>query len=168
MARDDSLYMLTDELAAVINGGLVVDEETGEIVFDLDNIEALEASVADKVKAVSLFSASQRSLAKMRKEAAQRMKHSADQIEKRADDMDEYVISCLKKIGGRIETPEATISIRKCPASVQVVEEWNVPRRYWKAKTTETIDKVAVKEALKQGKDVPGCALVVNEKLSIK
>ena len=45
---------------------------------------------------------------------------------------------------------------------------WETAKRFWREKVTRTIDKTRIKEELKSGEYVPGAALVVNEKVSIK
>lgn len=50
-----SLYEISNDLVTVINGGMVVNEETGEITFDSENLEELELAFNDKVESVALF-----------------------------------------------------------------------------------------------------------------
>lgn len=165
-----ALHELTDELKAVMDGGLVFDEATGEILFDESSMDALQVSVAVKARAVMLYSQNLHSLAKARKEAYEKMKRSSESAEARAVQLDNYLLSCIEKVGGRIETPEATISVRKNPPSVQVIDESKVPPEYMKetVKVTRTVDKTAVKDAIKGGEAVPGCALVHSKRVSIQ
>lgn len=57
----------------------------------------------------------------------------------------------------KMELPEATLSVRAVPPSVQIVDENTIPDVY--AKLVRQIDKAAVKDALKAGETVPGAAL---------
>jgi phage host-nuclease inhibitor protein Gam len=57
----------------------------------------------------------------------------------------------------KMELPEATLSIRATPQSVQITDENAVPDAY--TKTVRHIDKTAVKDALKAGEPVPGAVL---------
>ena len=45
------LYELAQMMDMVINGGLVFDEETGEVLFDSSNLDELEAALDAKIEA---------------------------------------------------------------------------------------------------------------------
>ena len=68
----------------------------------------------------------------------------------------------------KVETPTMKISIRNNPESVELVNEYQVPDKFRKQKVTETIDKTGIKNALKNGEEVPGAVLVRNQSIQIK
>lgn len=163
-----SLYELSSDLERVIDGGMIVDMDTGEVLFDEENLDKLKVTVAEKFLACKMFAEGQRAKAKSLKDLAKAMAESAKAMEKKAERMDAYMLERAKANGGEISTDSITVKVRKCPQSVEVVNEGTIPERFWREKVVRTLDKEAVKEALKAGERVPGAALVRNEKVSIK
>lgn len=163
-----SLYELSSDLERVIDGGMIVDMDTGEVLFDEENLDKLKVTVAEKFLACKMFAEGQRAKAKSLKDLAKAMTESAKAMEKKAERMDAYMLERAKANGGEISTDSITVKVRKCPQSVEVVNEGAIPERFWREKVVRTLDKEAVKEALKAGERVPGAALVRNEKVSIK
>ena len=70
--------------------------------------------------------------------------------------------NALKKVKGDI----FTLSIRKSEAA-DAPDARAVPEEYWTIKEP-TVNKLAVKAALKEGKEVPGARLVQRESLQIR
>lgn len=66
-----------------------------------------------------------------------------------------------------IKTPLVKINFRKSE-SVEVENVNALPYAYKTVKVVETADKVAIKEAIKNGADIIGCRLVANKNLQIK
>ena len=58
----------------------------------------------------------------------------------------------------RFELPEATLSLRRVPPSVRIVDESKIPAAYW-VTPEPRLDKRAVADALKGDFDVPGAEL---------
>jgi hypothetical protein len=67
----------------------------------------------------------------------------------------------------KLETPTLKISFRKSE-SVEIDNEADIPAQFLKEKITYTIDKVAIKEAIKKGEVVIGARLQVNQNIQIK
>jgi hypothetical protein len=67
----------------------------------------------------------------------------------------------------KLETPTLKITFRKSE-SVEIDNEAEIPKQFIKAKTTYTIDKVAIKEAIKKGELISGARLQVNQNIQIK
>ena len=60
-----------------------------------------------------------------------------------------------------------TISVQNSKASV-IVDEANLPKKYWVKKVTESPNKKALYEVLSEGKKVKGATLQENRSLRIK
>ena len=163
-----SLYELSSDLERVIDGGMVVDVDTGEVLFDEENLDELKIETAQKFLGCKLFAEGQRAKAQSLKELAKAMTESAKAMEKKAERIERYMLDRAKAAGGEIATDSITVKVRKCPPSVEITDEEAVPGRFWREKVTRTVDKASIKEALKSGEYVPGAALVVNEKVSIR
>lgn len=57
-----------------------------------------------------------------------------------------------------IETPAGTISRKAVPPSVLILEEASIPAEFWKP-SDPRLDKKAVADALKAGREVPGATM---------
>lgn len=66
-----------------------------------------------------------------------------------------------------IKTPLVKINFRKSE-SVEVENVNSLPMAYKTIKVVETADKVAIKEAIKNGADIIGCRIVDNKNLQIR
>ena len=66
-----------------------------------------------------------------------------------------------------LKTPLLKINFRKSE-SVEIEDLALLDSNYIKVVTTKTADKVAIKEAIKQGENVQGAVLVTNQNLQIK
>ena len=164
----ETLLSLATDLETVIEGGMVIDEETGEIMFDSDNLDALQATAAQKFLATSIYAGKQRKQAESLRELAKALTESAKAMERKAERVELYMLNCARAAGGEIKTDTITVKVRKCPASVEILDEGDVPEAYWAEKVTRSIDKAAIKEAIKAGEYVPGAALVQREKVTVK
>ena len=67
----------------------------------------------------------------------------------------------------KLETTTLKISFRKSE-SVEIDNEGDIPAQFLKEKITYTIDKVAIKEAIKKGEVVIGARLQQNKNIQIK
>ncbi len=71
----------------------------------------------------------------------------------------------------RIECPLFTLTLKKNPPAVEVLDEAMVPAGYWVTPEpkppTARIDKVALGKALKAGNEVPGCRLSQAHRLEV-
>ena len=67
----------------------------------------------------------------------------------------------------KIQTELGTLTIAKNPVSVEIYDETLIADEYKKEKVTVSIDKTAIKNAIKNGKDVQGARLV-EDKTSLR
>lgn len=68
----------------------------------------------------------------------------------------------------KVTSPTLNLSVRLNPESVDIINEYQVPEIYRKEKVTVSIDKTAIKEAIKSGLEVPGAVLDRKKRLEIK
>lgn len=162
----DNLYNISSNLMTVIEGGIVVDEDTGEVLFDADNVEALELQLADKLEAITVVSDNKMARAQFLRTEAKRFIEAAKQLEAQAKSLGEYAVKCVEPFG-KLETDHYVLSTRTTEA-VDVLDMAEVPLDYLRKKVDVTVDKTKVKAALKAGESVPGCALVKNVHLVVK
>lgn len=87
----------------------------------------------------------------------------------RADLLRTRMLGAMQAMGiERISCPLFEIKRQTNPASVVIFEEALIPAGFVKTKTTESIDKAAIKAAIKAGEDVPGAKLESTERLVVK
>lgn len=67
----------------------------------------------------------------------------------------------------KINTPTLTLSFRKSE-SIEISDEDKVPDNFFDEKTVFTISKTRIKEAIKEGKQVPGAELISKQNLQVK
>ena len=163
-----TLVEIATDLQSVIDGGMVFDAETGEVYYDPSNLDDLKLKAANKFMATKMYAEQQRAQAKSLKDLAKALTDSAKAMERKAERMDDYMLQCAKAAGGEIDTESITVKVRKCPPSVQVLEEAVIPEEYWTEKTVRSINKTLIGSTIKAGGFVPGACLVQNEKVDVK
>ena len=158
------LYEISDAIRAALDH-IDVDPETGEIL-NADNLHAVEAEASDKVEATALYLRELDAEAKAAKEEADRMLARVKSMQKRSDYLKAMLLDALHATG-KVKTARVTVSIRTTRA-VEVSEGANLPEAYTTVKTTVSPNKVAIKQALLDGVEVPGCHLEARESVSIR
>lgn len=158
------LYEISDAIRAALDH-IDVDPETGEIL-NADNLHAVEAEASDKVEATALYLRELDAEAKAAKDEADRMLARVKSMQKRSDYLKSMLLDALHATG-RVKTARVTVSIRTTQA-VEVSEGANLPEAYTTVKTTVSPNKIAIKQALLDGVEVPGCHLEARESVSIR
>ena len=163
-----SLYEIDKAVVTVLDDGLVFNEETGEIVFDADNLDALETERNAKLEGVALYIKSLEAEAEAMKAEEKALAERRAVREKKAERLRRYLADSTQALGDtKLETPRVSLSFRKSEAVV-IEDQAALPVEYIKVKMTETPDKTAIKKAIKSGATVEGAALVENKNLQIK
>lgn len=158
------LYEISDAIRAALDH-IDVDPETGEIL-NANNLHAVEAEASDKVEATALYLRELDAEAKAAKDEADRMIARVKSMQKRSDYLKSMLLDALHATG-KVKTARVTVSIRTTQA-VEVSEGANLPEAYTTVKTTVSPNKVAIKQALLDGVEVPGCHLEARESVSIR
>lgn len=148
-----------------INDSEVVDTTTGEIL-DVEYLDNLEMEKAEKIENCIKFYKNQFSDSKALKEEAQRLQKLAKAAENRAEWMKKYLNSCLNGEKFRSDDGLHQISFRRSE-SVEIVDLFSIPDDLLRYKEPEA-DKTAIKNALKEGRQVTGAVLVEKNNITIK
>ena len=163
-----SLYEIDKAVVTVLDDGLVFDEETGEIVFDADNLDALETERNAKLEGVALYIKSLEAEADAMKAEEKALAERRAVREKKAERLRRYRSDSMLALGDtKLETARVSLRFRKSE-SVVIEDQASLPVEFLKVKMTETPDKTAIKKAIKAGAEVAGAALVENKNLQIK
>lgn len=158
------LYEIAPALRFALDD-IVVDEETGE-VLSADALHAVEAEAAEKIEATALYLRELDAEAKAAKDEADRMFARVKSMQKRSDYLKSMLLDALHATG-KVKTARVTVSIRTTQA-VAVDEGANLPETYTTVKKTVSPNKTAIKQALLDGVEVPGCHLEARESVSIR
>lgn len=158
------LYQISDAIRQALDH-IELDEETGEIL-SADELHAVEAEAAEKVEATALYLRELDAEAKAAKEEADRMLARVKSMQKRSGYLKAMLLDALHATG-KVKTGRVTVSIRTTKA-VEIEEGASLPEAYTTVKTTVTPNKVAIKQALLDGVEVPGCSLEARESVSIR
>lgn len=158
------LYEIAPALRFALDD-IVVDEETGEILSS-DALHAVEAQAAEKIEATALYLRELDAEAKAAKEEADRMLARVKSMQKRSDYLKATLLDALHATG-KVKTARVSVSIRTTQA-VAIDEGANLPEAYTTVKHIVSPNKVAIKQALLDGVEVPGCHIEERESVQIR
>lgn len=136
-----------------------------------DTIEAESYPLEEKAQRVAFAPKILEAEADAIESAAKEMMVRAKTKRSRADNIREYLKTCMEVAGvSKIECPHFAISIKKNPPSVNVFEPGLIPAEFMRQAPPPppAIDKAAIKEAIKSGRDVPGAIVSSGTRLEIK
>lgn len=168
MKTDLALYQLSDLYLADLQrlAELDLDEQTVT-----DTLEGLSGELEVKATNVAMFARNLEASAEAIKGAEAQMAARRKAIENRAGRLRQYLKDNMERTGIlKIEGPHFALSIKKNPPAVHVEAQELVPAEFFNQAPPPppALDKKRVGEALKAGKDVPGCRLDQGTRLEIK
>ena len=159
-----SLYELADEFQEALENLTDLDDQSVK-----DTLESLEGEFKLKTTNVAKFIKNLEHTAAGIKEAESRQYKRRTSIESKVKHLKEYLRYNLEKTNTKkVESSEITISLQNNPHKVVITSEQKIPSSYIETKELQSIDKGKIKEALKNGEDVPGCELIQEKRVSIK
>lgn len=162
-----SLYQIAAEFRQMVDALTDCQDDAQAIA---DTIEAESYPLELKAQNVAYAIRNLEASAAAIKEAEAQMAERRKRIEKRAEQIRDYLKTCMELAGvSKIECPHFQLAIAKNPASVDIFEQSTIPAQYLDfPEPPPTVNKTRVKAALKDGIDVPGARLVQATRLSIK
>lgn len=163
-----SLYLIANEHRAMVERLMEAQDDAAAIA---DTIEAESYPLEIKAQNVAYAIRNLEASAAAIKEAEQQMAERRKRMEKRAEQIRDYLKSCMELAGvTKIDCPHFALSIAKNPDSVEIYEAGLIPADYLKESPPPppAPDKALIKQAIKDGFDVPGAKLVQGTRLNIK
>jgi hypothetical protein len=136
-----------------------------------DTLEGMSGELEVKAANVVGFTRNLEALAVAIKAEEERLSSRRKAVEKRAASLSAYVLSCMQVAGvQKIEGPRFRIAVRDNPPAVDVFDAAQVPAEFMRKPEPPppAVDKAAVKDALKAGKDVPGCRMTQGKRLEVR
>lgn len=169
-----NIYQINAEiehLEYACEDGLLIDEETGELITFDEALRQLKMAKEEKIENVALWVknltaesaaiyAEEESLAKRRKA-----------VDAKCERLKAYLISALMREDGTAEkfkTARCTVTVRKNPVKVTITDEKKLPAEFFAETITRKADKAQIKEVLTRGIAVPGAVLEQTRGVLIK
>lgn len=146
-----------------------IDEETGEII-DEEKLNALEMERDRKIENIALWIKNLDSEAEAIKAEAQNLAKRAKTKENRSINLRKYLTKYLA--GAEFESTRAKIGYRNTKSTEifdpEALSKFKGRKAYGEDVTTFKPNKDAIKKAILEGKNIPGCKVVENNNIQIK
>lgn len=161
-----ALYELTGNYTTVLSMIEDSDVPSEAMIDTLESInDAIEVKAEGIGKMLRMLDADIEALKAEEKRLADRRKT----IENKQKQIKDYVRYQLEVAGlTEIKSPLITVKVQNNPPAVEIVDRDAIPRQFIKTTIVEDVDKNAIKEALKNGEEVPGAVLLQGKSLRIR
>lgn len=143
------------------------DLETGELLCDFDQLEALMMEKETKLENIALYIKNKTAEAEAIKAEKMSLEKRQKQAATKADRARAFLEEYLK--GEKFSTPKVAVSYRRSE-QVEVSDDFFTAEsneRFLRYKDPEA-DRVAIKAALKNGETVPGAEIVTKTNMQIR
>lgn len=160
----NSLYHITSEQLRINE---LLEESGGELTPEIEealiiNEENFIAKSEGYIETIAKYKALAEA-AKVRIEEYQRIKRTAENIEKRLKERMQWAMEVMGR--DKVEVGLRKLSLRSSTA-VNITDEVRIPNQYIKVETS--VDKMALKKDLQAGLVIEGAELVTNRNLQIR
>jgi len=162
------LYVLAQDFRAVAEklADMDLDEQTLA-----DTLEGMAGELEVKATNTAMMIRNLEANAAAIKEAEAAMAARRKALENRAARVKDYLLANMLVAGiQKVESPYFKLAVRENPAAVEIYEPGLIPAQYMRQPEPPppAPDKTAIKDALKDGQDVPGCKLTRGMRLEIR
>lgn len=150
-----NLYEIDKRIADVIENGFSVNEDSGELLFTEEDLNALEIAKESKIENIALYIKNLTVLADGMEAEIKSITERKKRLQAKIENLKGY-------IGGFVEKEFSTAKCQvKCSVShpLEITDEKLIPKQFIKVVEKESIDKVAIKEVIKNGGIVEGCLI---------
>jgi len=154
-----SLYDIHEHLAALFESEeCCPDDRRAELDNEIQAFIAMELTKVDSIASYLAWLEQQAEFAAAEIKRLQARKKASENRHARI----EMFVSKLMQLRNytRLDGRTTTLSLRRAPPSVEVVDERAVPAEFQIIKTETSVDKTKVKTALQAGTLVPGARLI--------
>lgn len=164
-----ALYEIDKNLYQLLEFDMVVDEETGEILFEESDIDKLLLSRDEKIENTGCYIKNLLSDIEQLKAEEKSLKERRQTKEKKVERLKKYLADSMLLFGDKkFETPRIALSFRKSK-QVEIDESAVLPEEFIKVKVEKIPDKTKLKDAiLKQGEVIEGVKVIEKENLQLK
>lgn len=163
-----TLYEIDRTIREILENGISIDPETGEVIFDDTDLDQLQLDLEQKIENVGIFVKNLRAEAEAIKAEESALKKRRERKENMADHYADYVKDYLTgQNRPRFETTRVLMQVRRSEA-VDIDPLAHLPEEYLVEKTEIHPDKAKLKKAIKAGEVIEGVRLVENKNITIK
>ena len=163
-----NIYEINKTIEDILEDGFSVDEETGEILFDESDLNALNAEISEKIENVACYIKNLTADISALKEEEKNLSARRKQKERKIESLRDYINYAMGLSGRKsLESPRCKVSYRKS-SSVEVPDVNALDKDYITEVIELKADKTAIKNAIKEGKEVAGASIVERQNLQIK
>jgi len=165
-----ALYVLSSQYAALADqlDRLDLDEKT---IADTIEASGLVDDIQTKAQGVLMVAAESTKYVPLIEMEIQRLKDLKATRERVAQGLRDYLKSCMESAGiEKIECPLWKVSIQKNPPAVEIFDTLSIPAAYMTEPkpVPPAPDKALIKQAIKDGFEVPGARMTQSTRLAIK
>lgn len=163
-----TLYAIADNFLADIRK--MEEADLDDQTFS-DTLEAISGDLEEKAKAVAMFARNLEASAEAIKQAEKQMADRRKALENKADKVRQYLLDNMLKTGiSKIDCPYFSLSIRKNPPAVEIIQQDMIPMEYFDIPPMPApqLNKNRLKDDLKNGVIVDGAKLTQGHSLQIK
>ena len=173
-----NLYEIDKNIKEIIDNGYSFNEETGEVLFETQDLEKLEMDLTSKINNIVGYIKDLDLEAKALVEVAQDYEARANKKKNLKERLTKYLDNYLKtnNMLERQEYKNGVVSYRKSE-SLSITNEKDLENylrsneeyyKYLKTEIKESFDKKGLKEELKNGVNIPFCEITEKQNIQIK
>lgn len=164
-----TLYEIDRNLYELLENEMVVDEETGEILFEESDIDNLLLTRDQKLENTACYIKNLMSDINDLKTEEKALNERRKAKEKKVERLKSYLSNSMLMFGDKkFETAKVVLSFRKSK-QVEIADGAKIPQEYMTVKVEENPNKTKLKDAiLKQGVVIDGVQVVEKENLQLK
>lgn len=158
-----SLYEITNAFPALMESEEITEAEKNEIQAELTMLlQQKSQNIIGYTKNIELT-------INAMKEEEDRIASNRKALENKLTRFKQYVKECMENNGiTKIETGLGTLSIVKSPASVEIVNEDEVPNEFKQETITVKIDKTKIKNNFKETGEIPDGVNIITTNTSLR
>ena len=163
-----NLYELATDFRATADKLAELDLDDQTVA---DTLESMSGELEAKATNMSFVIRNLEATAASIKEAEAAMASRRRAMENRVARIKDYLLANMMIAGiQKIECPHFRIAVRENPPAVEIYEPGLIPVEYMRQPEPPPPlpDKTAIKEAIKEGQEVPGCKLTRGVRLEIR
>lgn len=158
-----SIYDINKAFQSLVD--MVADGELSQDDFQQALMELEQSKVEKCGNAICYLNMLKHGIEDMKAEE-KRINTMRKALESRAKNLESAFAYVLKNMGdSEVITKYGVMKVRKNPPSVVIDDLSKVPTKFQHQKIEVTLDKVAIKNAIKAGEEVAGCHVEQSEKL---
>ena len=170
MQNNESLYQIADKyLQAFDQFESMPDTNLINSQCVTDTLDAIESEFDHKADNIAAYCKHLKAMISANREAVTEMKSRREVMESKLRSMEKYIIDAMNKLNRKkIESHRFVISTRDNAPATIIEDASKLDKSYILTKTTESVDKTAIKSDIMHGLHVDGARLERTKTLSIR